>query len=172
VAADVQAIFQVAGLSHDDMNVDHLDFGATTSRFKDNQIDAGFVVAGFPTASIMDLATSKPVTLLDFDDAFLAELSKAHPYFVPSVIPAGTYQGIDADIKTPAVMAILVTHDQVSEEAIYEFTKELYANIADVHSAHAMAREITLENALNGLTIPLHPGAAKFYKEKNLTLPQ
>lgn len=172
VEADVQAIFQVANLTYKDMKVDYLDFGATTSRFKDNQIDAGFVVAGYPTASIMDLATSKPITLLNFSKEFLAELAKAHPYFVPSVIPGGTYTGMDADINTPAVMAILITNDKVSDEAIYEFTKELYANINDVHAAHAMAKEIKLQTALDGLTIPLHPGAAKFYKEKGMTLPQ
>lgn len=172
VEADVQAIFQVANLNYKDMKVDYLDFGATTSRFKDNQIDAGFVVAGYPTASIMDLATTKPITLLNFDTAFLNALSKAHPYFVPSIIPAGTYQGIDTAINTPAVMAILITNDGVSDQAIYEFTKELYANIADVHASHAMAKEIKLQTALEGLTIPLHPGAAKFYKEQGMTLPQ
>ncbi len=172
VEADVQAIFQVAKLGYGDMKVDYLDFGATTSRFKDNQIDAGFVVAGYPTASIMDLATSKPITLLNFDPAFLSDLSKQHPYFVPSVIPAGTYQDIDQEIHTPAVMAILVTNDQVPEKVIYEFTKELYNHLGDVHASHAMAREIKLETALNGLTIPLHPGAARFYKEKNMALPQ
>lgn len=172
VEADVQAIFQVAGLTYKDMKVDYLDFGATTSRFKDNQIDAGFVVAGYPTASIMDLATTKPITLLNFDEAFLTKLSKEHPYFVPSTIPAGTYTGIDTVINTPAVMAILITNADVSEETIYEFTKELYANITDVHIAHAMAKDIKLQTALEGLTIPLHPGAAKFYKEKGMKLPQ
>lgn len=172
VEADVQAIFQVADLTYKDMKVDYLDFGATTSRFKDNQIDAGFVVAGYPTASIMDLATTKPITLLNFDKEFLARLAQEHPYFVPSTIPAGTYQGIDTEIQTPAVMAILITNDQVSEKTIYEFTKELYANLNDVHAAHAMAKEIKLQTALDGLTIPLHPGAAKFYKEQGMKLPQ
>lgn len=172
VEADVQAIFQVANLTYKDMKVDYLDFGATTSRFKDNQIDSGFVVAGYPTASIMDLATTKPITLLNFDSAFLNKLAKEHPYFVPSTIPAGTYTGIDTVINTPAVMAILITNDNVSEAAMYEFTKELYANISDVHAAHAMARDIKLQTALDGLTIPLHPGAAKFYKEKGMKLPE
>lgn len=172
VEADVQAIFQVADLTYKDMKVDYLDFGATTSRFKDNQIDAGFVVAGYPTASIMDLATTKPITLLNFDKAFLDRLAQEHPYFVPSTVPAGTYKGIDTEIHTPAVMAILITNDQVSEQTIYEFTKELYAHLNDVHAAHAMAKEIKLQTALDGLTIPLHPGAAKFYKEQNMKLPQ
>jgi TRAP transporter TAXI family solute receptor len=165
---DVQAIFQVAGLKYDDMKVDFLDFGATTNRFKDNQIDAGFVVAGYPTASIMDLASSKDITLLSFDDATLANLSKAHPYFVPSEIPAGTYQGINTVTKTPAVMAILVTHDKVETDTIYSFLKGMFANIQDVHASHAKGKEINLETALSGLTVPLHPGAVKFFKEKGM----
>ncbi|MDR1471927.1 MAG: TAXI family TRAP transporter solute-binding subunit [Synergistaceae bacterium] len=168
VEGDVRAIFQVAGIKYDDMKVDFLDFGQTSSRFKDNQIDAGFVVAGYPTAALMDLATTKDVALLDFDKETLDKLAAAHPYFVPSVIPAGTYRGIDTDTTTPAVMAILVTHDGVAEDVIYNFTKNLYTNIADVQGAHAMARNIKLETALDGLTAPLHPGAAKYFKEAGL----
>jgi TRAP transporter TAXI family solute receptor len=165
---DAKAIMTLAGLQYSDMKVDFLDFGATTSRFKDNQIDAGFVVAGYPTASVMDLALTKDITLLSFDDAFLAKLSQAHPFFVASHIPGKTYKGVDNDVKTPAVMAILVTHDKVADDVIYSFTKGMFDNIADVHISHAKAKEITLKTALDGLTVPLHPGAAKFYKEKGL----
>ncbi|MDR3331514.1 MAG: TAXI family TRAP transporter solute-binding subunit [Synergistaceae bacterium] len=165
---DVRAIFQVAGLKYGDMKVDFLDFGATTSRFKDNQIDAGFVVSGYPTASVMDLATTKDITLLSFDPAFLEKLKQEHPYFVPSSIPAGTYRGVDNEIITPAVIAILVTHEDVPEDIIYNFTKAMFTNIDDIHASHAKGREISLETALEGLTVPLHPGAAKFYKESGL----
>ena len=170
VEGDVQAIFQVAGLSYNDMRVDFLDFGATTSRFKDNQIDAGFVVAGYPTASVMDLAMSKNITLLDFGDDFMKKLAAAHPYFVPSVIPANTYNRVDKDVKTPAVMAILITHDKVSEDVIYRFTKAMFENLGDIHLSHAKGKEINLDSALDGLTVPLHPGAAKFYKEKGMAV--
>jgi len=165
---DVLAILQAAGMRFEDMRAEFLDFGATTSRFKDNQIDAGFVVAGYPTASVMDLATTKDISLLSFSPDFLEKLSAMHPYFVPSVVPAGTYRGIDTDTTTPAVMAILITHDKVDEELIYNFVKTMFENIADVHASHAKGREINLETALSGLTVPLHPGAAKFYKEKGM----
>ena len=168
VEGDVRAIFQIAGLKYSDMRVDFLDFGATTSRFKDNQIDAGFVVAGYPTASVMDLATTKDISLLSFDADFLEKLGKEHPYFVPSTIPAGTYRGVDVVTTTPAVMAILVTHDQVPDDVIYQFTKAMFTNIEDIHASHAKGREINLESALSGLTAPLHPGAAKYYKEMGL----
>ena len=169
--ADVRAIFEVAKLTYGDMKIDHLDFGATTSRFKDNQIDVGFVVAGFPTASIMDLTTTKDVGLLSFSDDFLAQLTKAHPYFVADTIPAKTYRGIDQDVKTPAVVAILVTHDKVPENVIYEFVKNMFENLDVIQASHATAKQITLENALNGVTAPVHPGAAKYYKEKGIAVP-
>jgi TRAP transporter TAXI family solute receptor len=168
VEGDVRAIFQIADLKYSDMRVDFLDFGATASRFKDNQIDAGFVVAGYPTAAVMDLATTKDISLMNFSDDFLGSLSKEHPYFVTSEIPAGTYRGVDTPTKTPAVMAILVTHDKVPEDVIYQFTKGMFTNIADVHASHAMGREINLSSALDGLTAPLHPGAAKYYKEMGM----
>ena len=171
VEADVRAIFEVAKLQYSDMKVDHLDFGATANRFKDNQIDVGFIVAGFPTAALMDLSTTKDVDLLSFNDSFLATLQKAHPYFVPSVIPKGTYRGIDKDVKTPAVMAMLVTHDKVKDSVIYDFLKNMYANLDTVHASHATAKQITLQGALSGLTLPLHPGAAKFFAEKGLKAP-
>lgn len=169
VEGDVQAIFKVAGLTYKDLKAaDFLDFAATASRFKDNQIDAGFVVAGYPVAAIMDLTTTKDVELLNFDDAFLAKLNKEYPFLVKSIIPGKTYRGIDKDIATPAVMAILITHDAVSEEDVYNFTKAMFDNIGDIHASHAKGKEINLKTALEGLTAPLHPGAAKYYKEKGM----
>ena len=167
--ADVQAIFQVAGLTYKDLGAaDRLDYATTASRFKDEQIDAGFLVTGYPSPAIMDIATTKDITLLSFDKDFLAKLNKAYPYFVPATIPAGTYNGIDTPIAVPAVMGIVVTHDKMSDKVVYEFLKGVFDNLPDVHAAHAKGKNITLESALNGLTVPLHPGAAKFYKEKGL----
>jgi len=162
---DARSIFNTVGLKYDDMSVEFLDFGAVSSRFKDNQIDAGFVVAGVPTAGLMDLTTTKDVALFNFDKETLDKVLKENPFFVANVIPAGTYRGVDTDTNTVSVMAILITNESVPEEVIYNFTKALFENIEDVQASHAMAKNIRLETATNGLTAPLHPGAAKFYKE-------
>lgn len=163
---DVQAIFKTAKLTYKDLKAaDFLDFAATASRFKDNQIDAGFVVAGYPVAAIMDLTTTKNVGLLNFDKALLTSLNKEYPFLVPSVIPGKTYRGIDQDVATPAVMAILITHDEVPEQDVYDFTKAMFDGIADIHASHAKGQEINLKTALDGLTAPLHPGAVRYYKE-------
>jgi TRAP transporter TAXI family solute receptor len=67
-------------------------------------------------------------------------------------------------------MAMLITHDEIPEDVVYEFTKAMFTNIADIHAAHAKGREITLQTALSGLTVPLHPGAARFYREQGFTV--
>ena len=169
VEGDVQALFKQAGLTYKDLaKADFLDFAATTSRFKDNQIDVGFVVAGFPTASVMDLLTTKNnITLFSFDDAFLKALNKTYPFMVPSVIPAGTYKGISA-VKTPAITSFLVTYNGVSGEDIYNFLDGLYKNINEVHASHAKGKEINLKTGVEGLTIPLQPAAAKFFRDKGI----
>ena len=105
---------------------------------------------------------------MSFDDAFLAKLHKAYPFFVASTIPAKTYKGIDTDTKTPAVMAILITNDSVPADQIYAFLTGMFDNLKDIAAVHAKGKEITLKGALDGLTAPLHPGAEKFYKEKGL----
>lgn len=165
---DARAIFNTLGLTYDDMKTEFLDFNGISNRFKDEQIDAGFVVAGVPTSALMDLTTTKEVTLLNFDAETMNRIITANPFFTANVIPAGTYKGINENITTPSVMAVLITSDSVPEDVIYNFVKGMFDNIADVQTSHAMAKNIKIETATDGLTAPLHPGAEKFYKEMGI----
>jgi TRAP transporter TAXI family solute receptor len=167
---DARAILDTFGLSYNDMKAEFLDFGGVSSRFKDEQIDVGFVVAGVPTSALMDLTTTKEVSLLNFDSESMQRIVGAYPFFVANVIPAGTYKGINEDITTPSVMALLITNADMPDDVIYNFVKGMFDNIGDVQTSHAMAKNIKLETATNGLTAPLHPGAAKFYKEKGINV--
>lgn len=172
VAADVSAILRVAGIKYADMDTDFLDFNNTTQRFKDKQLDVGFVVAGYPTASIMDLATMHDIDLVNFSDSFLDKLIAEYPFFAKSIIPAGTYKGIDHDTQSPAVMACWVCDGDLSDKLVYDITKAFWENIEELYPIHAKAKMITLDTALEGLSVPLHPGAAKFYKEAGLEVPE
>ena len=80
-------------------------------------------------------------------------------------IPAGTYDGQEADVPTVAITNILVTHEGVSDEVAYQMTKLLFGNLDQLTKAHSAAKDITLENATKALPIPLHPGAERYYKE-------
>jgi hypothetical protein len=82
-----------------------------------------------------------------------------------ATIPAKTYEGQDEDVQTAAVQNFLVTHDGVSDDTVYQMTKALWTNLDQLVAAHSAAKAIKLSNALAGMPIPLHPGAAKYYKE-------
>jgi TRAP transporter TAXI family solute receptor len=88
--------------------------------------------------------------------------------FQAGIIPAGTYDGQEADVPTVTVTNILVTRADISDEEAYQMTKQLFENLPQLVAAHKSANEIKLENAVNGLPIPLHPGAERYYKEKGL----
>jgi len=171
VLGDVSAIMKIAELHYGDMSTDFLDFNSTTQRFKDGQLDVGFVVAGYPTSSIIDLAATNDIDLVGFNDDFMTRLTAEYPYFIKDVIPAGTYRGIDRDIVTPAVNAMLICEAGLPDDVVYRFTKALWENISDLRKVHPKAEFITLETALDGVSVPVHPGAARFYTEKGMTVP-
>ena len=88
--------------------------------------------------------------------------------FVASTIPANTYTGQTTDVPTVAVMNFLVTHEGVSDEIVYQMTKQLFENLPQMVAAHKAASAISLKTAIQGMPLPLHPGAARYYKEMGL----
>jgi hypothetical protein len=171
VLADVQLMFRVLGYKFSDMDTDFLDFNNTAQRMKDGQLDVGFVVAGYPTASIMDLATLHDITLVEFDEEFIDKLHAEYPFFVKNVVPAGTYQGVDKDTNTVAVQAMWVCDAAMSDELVYNITKAFWENVEDLYQVHARAKQVTLQSALEGVSVPVHPGAAKYYEEVGMEVP-
>src|SRR5690606_4923810 len=88
--------------------------------------------------------------------------------YVAATVPAGTYEGQDADVSTVAVGNFLITHSDVSDDVVYEMTKQLFENLPALSAAHKAADGVKLEDALKGMPVPLHPGAERYYKEKGL----
>jgi len=184
---DCLATLAGIGLTYDDFaNVDWLSFSGAAQRLKDRQADVAFITAGWPTAAITELATTSDITLVSLDDETIAKIIKAHPFYAKVVIPAGTYRGVTTDIPTITTMAQWVVDAAVSEEMVYSLTKALWDKGAFVlrksggkaaaapsgaeimAKAHAKGKDVTLDTALDGVAIPLHAGAAKFYREKGL----
>ena len=171
VAGSLGAIFQVADIKYADMKTDFLDFANTAERIQDGQLDAGFVLAGYPTAAVMALAAQRDIDLVAFEDDILDRLVKEYPYFIKDVVPAGTYKGVDHDTATPAVMAILVCDADLDEELVYNITKAIFENLEELKPVHDKAKLIALEKALDGASITIHSGAAKYYTEKGMKVP-
>jgi TRAP transporter TAXI family solute receptor len=95
-------------------------------------------------------------------------LIKKYPYYAKDKVPAGVYKGTDKEVPTVSVLAILVAKSELEEDIVYRITKAIFENISRIETAHAKGKEVKLEKALVGMPIPLHPGAAKFYKEKGM----
>jgi TRAP transporter TAXI family solute receptor len=163
---NARAIFAAAGMSYEDLGkVEYLPFAESVELMKNRQLDATLQSAGLGVASIKDLSASIPVQMVSVPADVVEKLGA--PY-VAATIPAGTYDGQDADVPTVAVVNFLVTREDVSEETAYQMTKLLFENLPELEASHKAAAQIKLENALTGMPIPLHPGAERYYKEKGL----
>jgi TRAP transporter TAXI family solute receptor len=148
-----------------------LNFGEAASALKLGQVDVGFLVAGFPTSAIEELAVSTDVTIVDVSDDILQKLGKAgYPFYVRQELPAGAY-GMDADVSTVAVQAMLCVGADVPEDIVYEMTKILFEQVGELTAIHTKANDITLDTALDGMSLLLHSGAVKYYKEAGVSVP-
>jgi len=161
------------GVNRDNMEEAELNNSQSAERLADGQLDGYFYAAGWPVAAMVQLASTKGMELHSFSDEDLAKINELIPAYVPSVIPAGVYEGVDYDVHTPAVNALLVVSSDLSEELVYGITKALWNENTRVllDNGHAKGKQIQLDTALlgiGGLGVPLHPGAEKFYREIGL----
>ncbi len=167
-AVDALQILNAAGIDETNTKIEYRDFKEVADGLKDRTIDAGFIVAGIPTAAVSDVAAVRDVMIVEVPDEIYKKLTEKYKFYTQYTIPAGTYKGLDKDVKTVAVLAMLVTRDDIPEDVIYEVTKAIFEHRDELVAAHKRAQDITLETALEGMPIPLHPGAEKYYKEKGL----
>ncbi|HEX5795521.1 MAG TPA: TAXI family TRAP transporter solute-binding subunit [Geminicoccaceae bacterium] len=166
---DARIILEAFGLSEDDLEAQYIKPSPAVSMTGDAQLDAFFIVAGYPTASVVELASGVGADLVPIDGPEVDALLERYQFFAKDLIPAGTYEGIDAT-PTVSVGAQWVVGAEVDEELVYGITKALWhenaRNLLD--NGHAKGQAITLETALDGIGIPLHPGAERYYREVGL----
>jgi len=166
---DAKLILEANGLSVADVRAEALKGGAASEALRNGKIDAFFTVAGYPTGSIVELASAEKIKLVPINGPAAKALTDKYGFFAQSDIPAGTYDGVAAT-TTVAVGAQWYTNEQQSEELIYNITKALWNDksrkLLDV--GHAKGKTITAETALSGIGVPLHAGAERFYKEIGL----
>ncbi len=163
---NARAIFAAAGMSYDDIGrVEYLPFAESVELMKNRQLDATLQSAGLGVASIRDLATTVPINVVAVDAAIVEKIGAP---FLAATIPAGTYDGQAEDVATAAVGNFLVTSEDVPEETVYQMTKLLFENLDKLAAAHAAAKGIDPAQALDGMPLPLHPGAERYYAEAGL----
>ncbi len=166
-AVDVLAAY---GMSESDIKPEYLSFGDSTDAMKDGKIAAAFIVAGAPTTAITELATTNGVYLVSIEDAKADELIASCPYYNKYTIPAGTYASQTADVSTVSIKATMIVSADASQEDVYNLTKGIFEHTGDITKAHGKGAELNLENATTGMAVPFHPGAAKYFAEKGITV--
>ena len=166
---DAKLILESNGLSTSDVKAEALKGKAATDALRNGKVDAIFVVAGYPTGAIVELASAVDIKFVQIDGAGAKALTSKYGFFSESPIPSGTYEGVDK-VNTVAVGAQWFTSAKEDSELIYQITKALWnkesRKLMDV--GHAKGKTITPDTALSGVGVPLHPGAEKFYKEAGL----
>ena len=166
--ANARQILAAAGLTYNDIKVQYLSFGESASNMKDGNIDAAFNTAGIPTAAVQDLSVSKKMVLVPIDGQVAAKLMADYPFYALQVAPAGTYQGQTKDVTTVAVKSMLACSVKLPANLVYEMLDTMFKNTDRLIAAHSQGANVKLATALEGMSIPLHPGAEKFFKDKGV----
>ena len=171
-AASAQRFFESLDM-WDKITPSFIGYSQGASALGDRQIDALWVFAGFPNASVIQAASSYSIRLLQvWDAAQNGTLAEDHPYYAKVTIPAGTYPGVDYDVNSISDSALWTAGRHLSEEEVYRITSEVYsdAGLKHMHSVAKAAEAMTIPDALHGVVTPVHAGAAKFWEENDLEL--
>ncbi len=148
-----------------------LNFAESASALRLGEVDVGFLVAGYPTAAIEELAVTEDVRLVEIPDNTLETLlDEGFVFYTRQTVPAGTY-GMSEGVDTVAVQAMLCVAEDLPDDVVYDMTSILFQRVDALRTVHTKANDITLETALEGMSITLHQGAVDYYQEVGLTCP-
>lgn len=161
-------VLKAYDMTLDDINPVYQSFDASTESVQDGKIDAAFLCAGAPTPAVATLASAKKINLVSIDDEHMEKLLKDCPYYASYTIPAGTYDGLDVDTQTITVKATLICSANLTDECAYNIVKSIFDNKDAITALHAKGAELDLTFATEGIAVPFHDGAAKFFSENGI----
>jgi TRAP transporter TAXI family solute receptor len=166
---DARLVLAAYGMTEKDMKAEYLKSQQAADKVKDGALDAFFSVSGWPNGAIAELAATVGVDLVPIDGPQAENLVKQYSFLAIDEIPDSAYKNVTG-VKTVSVNSIWATSSKQTEQLIYNVTAALWnpSTRKLLDSGHAKGREIRFETAVQGLGIPLHAGAEKFYKEKGL----
>jgi len=168
---NANAILGAVGISYDDMDEQRLNFNETADALANGDIDAGFWSVGAPTSSILNLATTNSIVMIELSDDEIAAARAAEPLFAATSLPGGLYQGVDNAVNVLGVPNVLVASADMSDDLAYAITKAMFENIAELQAVHPAANQTTVEFTMDATPIPLHPGAIRYYEEIGVAIP-
>ena len=161
-------LLEINGLKRSDVKEDSSSFTQAVDKIKDGNLDATLITAGVPTAAVTDFAQAHDLKVVPISGAMVDKLREKQPYYAKVTLPANTYKGQTQPVDTIAVLAVWATNEKLSDAAAYEVTKALFDNLDVMGQVHVQGKNISLKNALEVGSVPIHPGALKYYKEKGI----
>lgn len=164
VEVNARTLLNGFGISYKDVKVDYLGYAEAADALKGGKLDAAFLTSGIPNSSLMELQRGYDLQLVSIDPEKIKQIAKDQAYFLPMIIPKGTYDNAE-DIPTAAIMNALVVRSDLSEDDVYKLTKTFFESLDALANSHQAAKDISLQGAQQGLVTQLHPGAKKYYDE-------
>jgi hypothetical protein len=163
---DARIILDAFGVREDDLSASYLKPNQAAAMMDEGQLDAFVTVAGYPTSSVAELCASSGCELVPIAGPEVDVLLEQSPFFARDTIPAYTYPGV-GETPTLSVGAQWLVGAEIDEELVYGITKALWHENARklLDNGHSKGRAITLATALDGIAVPLHPGAERYYRE-------
>ncbi len=163
-----ESTLEAYGLTKQDYKPMLLSYAEQANALRDGAIDMACVFAGVPASAALELCTTQDITFLSVGPEEMKKVLKDHPYCKEFTIKAGTYRGLNADVKSPATSSILITYAELEPELVYAVSKAILEHTPELKEVHPQAAEYDLPDAPVGVAIPLHPGAAKYLTEKGV----
>jgi len=167
-------ILSVVGIDYQDnkdATADYVSNAEAAQKFTDRQTDMAFIAGGIPHAAVTEMMTRMDAKILNLDQEVIDKLIEQYPAYFPIEVPANSYKGQTEPVQTVAVGNLLVVRKDMDEELVYKMLENIYANKDELANSYKGAANFKIENGLNGMTLPLHPGAVKFFEDNGVTVP-
>ena len=165
VEFNAKQILEGYGLTFDDIKKNNLSFKESAEGLQNGTLDACFITAGVPNSALQELAFTAGLVLIPVTGVEADAICNKYSFYTKTTIPAGTYKGTDVDTEALAIKATLAVSASLDENIVYEMTKALFENLDELGTAHAKGKEVSAQSAVTGISVPFHPGAAKYFKE-------
>lgn len=154
-------ILETAGVGSGDFDEQNTNFATAADQLRDGDVDASFVVGGWPVGSVEELATTDDISLIELSSDLREEIQSEAEWFASDTVPAGTYDGIDEDVDTVSVQAMIATHEGVDADIVEEVTTAIFDNTDDIGQKSDF---IDVDSAQDAMPIDLHPGAQRYFE--------
>jgi TRAP transporter TAXI family solute receptor len=165
------AVFEALGLDVKKIKIQHLNITEGVNAIRNGNLDVQFMAMAYPAPWIMDLSVTHKIALIRASDPELTQIQQKYPYYIPSVVPAGVYTGVNEAVKMPGIWNSYVGTKDLPDDLAYQITKIVHEHTDDLKKAYKDAGQATPENTMKYSIAPLHPGSIKYYREKGLSIP-